>query len=132
MFQIELQKSIAAQEMSDDHLVDMSMSTGISNSQQILTTPSSSIQTINNLEWTLIATAVDRLVFVIFSFVFTIMSICFVRAKRFKFSSDNIPFWHHWFHLNLFWLLKKLFRNIWATKKKIDTKYFSHCIVHKK
>ncbi|NP_001234896.1 nicotinic acetylcholine receptor alpha 11 subunit precursor [Nasonia vitripennis] len=95
--EIESQKSAAEQEMCENHLMDMSMSTtsfaSFNNSQQTLTTPSSS-RTIANLEWTLLATAIDRLVFFIFCIVFIGMAIACVRIKRFTFSSDNIPYWH--------------------------------------
>ncbi|XP_011498651.1 PREDICTED: acetylcholine receptor subunit alpha-like 1 [Ceratosolen solmsi marchali] len=95
--EIESQKSATEQEMCENHLMDISISTtsfaSFNNSQQSLTPPSSS-KTIVNLEWMILATAIDRLVFLIFCLVFIIMAISCVRVKRFTFSSDNIPYWH--------------------------------------
>ncbi|XP_014239001.1 neuronal acetylcholine receptor subunit beta-3-like [Trichogramma pretiosum] len=110
--EIESQKSAAEQEMCENHLMDISMSapsfSSFSNSQQCLTGASqasagsgaapqsttSITRSLANLEWVLLATAIDRIVFFLFCFVFIILAISCVRLKRFTFSSDNIPYWH--------------------------------------
>ncbi|XP_058803207.1 acetylcholine receptor subunit alpha-like 1 [Phymastichus coffea] len=121
--EIEARKSVAEQELCESHLMDISLTTTPFASlddaqrqqqqqqqqqrhqqqqqqQQQLPPPPppspspDSGRSITNLEWTLAATAIDRLVFLVFCLAFAALAICCVRLRRFTFPSDNVPYWH--------------------------------------